>query len=261
MQYCFLAGILRAANAGIFAGLSNLSVYTVLDKKFSTYFGFTEGEVKEIAHLYDAEETYREISNWYEGYRFDGNPLYNPWSILSYFSADCEARTYWVDTADNQQITKLIAEASPDTLWELLQIQTWGPGREAVRKALCFSRIYPYTERYSADLFSFLLQTGYLTADLVEEGPCGSCICDLFVPNQEVRALFQEKIISRLLPLDRIQREELLLQLLSAMGEGNAMEVRDMLWKLLETANTEELALENAHSVLLTSLFSCLRER
>ena len=45
LSYGFLTGILRVAKEGIFSGLNNLSVDSVLDVRYSRYFGFTQDEV------------------------------------------------------------------------------------------------------------------------------------------------------------------------------------------------------------------------
>ena len=70
LTYGFLTGILRVAKESIFSGLNNLKVNSILDERYSEYFGFTAGEVQEMAQYYDAAEKYQEICDWYDGYRF-----------------------------------------------------------------------------------------------------------------------------------------------------------------------------------------------
>ena len=47
LQFAVVTGILRVVKEGIFSGLNNLSVYTVLDSDFSDYFGLVDNEVKQ----------------------------------------------------------------------------------------------------------------------------------------------------------------------------------------------------------------------
>ena len=47
LKYGILTGITRIIKEGIFSGLNNLSVYTVLDSDFSDYFGLVDNEVKQ----------------------------------------------------------------------------------------------------------------------------------------------------------------------------------------------------------------------
>lgn len=61
LSYGFLTGILRVAKESIFSGLNNLTINSILDNKYSEYFGFTPDEVKEMAAYYSAEDKYYEI--------------------------------------------------------------------------------------------------------------------------------------------------------------------------------------------------------
>ena len=52
LSFGFLTGILRVAKESIFSGLNNLTINSVLDNKYSSYFGFTSEEVREMAEYY-----------------------------------------------------------------------------------------------------------------------------------------------------------------------------------------------------------------
>ena len=43
-----ITGIIRVIKAGIFSDLNNLRVYSILDKQYSDFFGFTEKEVEKM---------------------------------------------------------------------------------------------------------------------------------------------------------------------------------------------------------------------
>lgn len=72
--------------------MNNLSINSVLDHKYSAYFGFTSDEVREMAAYYGASDKYDEICEWYDGYRFGKTEIFNPWSVVNYFSNECEPR-------------------------------------------------------------------------------------------------------------------------------------------------------------------------
>jgi hypothetical protein len=55
-------------------GLNNLKVNSILDQRYSEYFGFTANEVREMAEYYDASGQYQELCDWYDGYRFGNRP-------------------------------------------------------------------------------------------------------------------------------------------------------------------------------------------
>ncbi len=254
LKYGFLTGILRAAKTGILGGPNNLEAFSVLDPEFSTYFGFTEEEVQQIARLHGREEKYPELCAWYDGYLFGGNRIFNPWSVLSYFSNDCTPSAYWVDTSDNALLTELLKKAPDDIIAELMQMLNWEPGQEPVRKKLNISVIYPKLGSSDTDLFSFLLMTGYLKAENVENGPQHTYFCDLHIPNTEVRELFQEEIISRFVKESSLlddQKDSLQ----SAMCAGNPSAFQEALEKLLlETTSSFDLLDENAYHMLLLGL-------
>ena len=70
LAYGFLTGILRVAKESIFSGLNNLTVHSIMDEKYSEYFGFTADEVREMAEYYGVADKYEDICEWYDGYRF-----------------------------------------------------------------------------------------------------------------------------------------------------------------------------------------------
>ena len=74
-----MTGILRIAKESIFSGLNNLEVYSILRAEFSGLFGFTPEEVATLASERGAADRLPEIERWYNGYRFGGQTIYNPW--------------------------------------------------------------------------------------------------------------------------------------------------------------------------------------
>ena len=70
LEFGFLTGILRVAKESIFGGLNNLKINSILDDRYSQYFGFTKEEVKELLSYYRYKDKFDEISSWYDGYLF-----------------------------------------------------------------------------------------------------------------------------------------------------------------------------------------------
>ena len=81
-----LTGILRVAKEGIFSGLNNLMVNTVISNNFSEYFGLLENEVIEALDYYGLDYELEEVQQWYNGYLFGKTEVYNLWSIMSYIN-------------------------------------------------------------------------------------------------------------------------------------------------------------------------------
>ena len=190
-----MTGVLRVAKEGILSGLNNPAVWTVFDESFAQYFGFTEEEVEAMAKYYGAADKLPEIKAWYDGYDFGGTEIYNPWSVLQYFSHECKPDAYWLDTSSNDLITEIVRDLPHDmvkTLEALLRNETpWVPMAKDLG---------PYKDivRRKSSLFALLVSSGYLkvTSPIQKGG------CQVAIPNHEIAQVFvddiQEKINSHL---------------------------------------------------------------
>ncbi len=60
LEFAVLTGCLRISKEGIFTGLNNFSVYTVMDVQYNEYFGFTDAEVREMLGYYGFMDKYQQ---------------------------------------------------------------------------------------------------------------------------------------------------------------------------------------------------------
>ena len=74
-----ITGILRIAKANLFSDLNNVTEYTLLDQEFTKSYGFTQEEVNILLAQTSLQTNSGEIKNWYNGYTFGGEIIYNPW--------------------------------------------------------------------------------------------------------------------------------------------------------------------------------------
>ena len=114
LAFGFLTGILRVAKESIFSGMNNLKTNSILEDSYSEYFGFTTEEVKNMLCYYGKKEKFREICEWYDGYRFGNTEIFNPWSVINYISDDCFSKAFWQSTGNNEIIGEIIATATPE---------------------------------------------------------------------------------------------------------------------------------------------------
>ena len=194
LAYGFLTGILRVAKESIFSGLNNLTVHSILDDKYSKYFGFTADEVNKMAEYYDVADKYDDICEWYDGYRFGSEDIFNPWSVINYFYNDCTAKAYWQSTGDNSIIRQIVAESDSETadnLRKLLQ-------GEIVSSYVDTSVIYPEIKKNPTTIYSFLLAAGYLKTVKNDDIPDDNFICDIAIPNKEIFYVYEKEILSAL---------------------------------------------------------------
>jgi hypothetical protein len=105
-----LSGILRVAKESLFRGLNNFVSDARLElDDFCDKFGFTNAEVASLlAHNGLNGREMDDMRAWYDGYRYGGIPIYNPWSILQYaFAKQPSLNPYWVNTSGHDLLKRL----------------------------------------------------------------------------------------------------------------------------------------------------------
>ena len=197
LAFGFLTGILRVAKESIFSGLNNLMIHSVIDEKYSKYFGFTHQEVEAMAKYYDASDKLDEIEEWYDGYRFGDTEIYNPWSVINYFAYDCKPRAFWQSTGSNDVIAEVIENADED-IYERLEELMQGKSFTAL---IDTGVIYPQIKHNPSTIYSFLLVAGYLKAVNATISSNGDFMCEVSLPNKEIKSVYNKEILQK---LDRI---------------------------------------------------------
>lgn len=192
LAFGVLTGILRVSKENLFSGLNNPVVNSVLDEKYAQYFGFTAKEVNAMAAYYGKKEKMPELREWYDGYRFGNTEIYNPWSVANYFYNDCQVRSFWTNTSDNEVIHEIMRSLTPEIaekLFALLQ-------GKSVRTSLSMDVIYPRITDGMDTIFSFLLIAGYLRpVSNPVETEYGTFV-ELELPNKEIHRVYNAEILS-----------------------------------------------------------------
>jgi len=181
-----LTGIIRVIRTGIFSDLNNLKVYSILEKKYSDFFGFTEEEVKEALQSFDIEEELVNVRYWYDGYKFGNSELYNPWSIINFLDGR-ELKNYWVGTSENFLIKNILENSTSRTNEILEKLFNEEEVEEAITGTSDLSILMD-----SKEVWELLLFSGYLTVkEKIDED-----IYSLKLPNMEVKKLFKKEFIN-----------------------------------------------------------------
>lgn len=194
IAFGILTGILRVAKESIFSGLNNIRVYSVLDRKYSSYFGFTNAEVEDMARYYEKEDKLPEIKEWYDGYIFGETEIFNPWSVLNYFANDCLAMPYWVQTSENFVVYDLLNCLNTEIFQKLNELVSG----KIVTSIVETNVVYPEIKNRAENIFAFLLMTGYLKAVRTTLTPFGDRECELSIPNKELTNVYYKEIIAHL---------------------------------------------------------------
>ena len=194
LSFGFMTGILRVAKESIFSGLNNLTINSILDNKYSEYFGFTQDEVKMMSEYYGAPEKYDEILAWYDGYKFGDTEIFNPWSVINYFRNECQARAYWQSTGSNDIIGEILGEATED-IYKRLNALLQG---ESFLTYIDTGVIYPQIKNNPSSVYSFLLVAGYLKVVRSDSAFGGDFMCEVALPNKEITFVYNKEILSKL---------------------------------------------------------------
>lgn len=202
LSYGFLTGILRIAQESIFSGLNNLTVNSVMDEEYDSFFGFTESEVKAMLSYYGVSDKEEELKDWYDGYLFGSEEIYNPWSVINYISKGCLPQAYWVNTGKNEILDDVLRVATDDIterLYDLLQ-------GERVVARIDQNVVYRSLAEDPANIYSLLLVAGYLKTPKKELQADGSYLCEVSIPNREIAAVYKSEILSHFLQTGAITR-------------------------------------------------------
>ncbi|MDD7391464.1 MAG: AAA family ATPase [Fusobacteriaceae bacterium] len=191
LQMGIMTGILRVAKEGIFSGLNNLAVYTILDNKYSNFFGLTENEVKKALIDYQIDYRIDDVKEWYDGYKFGDNDIYNPWSILNFLS-NKTLESYWINTSDNFLIKKILNNTDDVLIEELTEIFNYQPLEKSIDKS---SNMIDLNNK--KEIWQLLLFSGYLTIQNKTETTADSYL--LKIVNKEVYNFFKKTFIDNYL--------------------------------------------------------------
>ena len=192
LAFGFLTGILRVAKESIFSGMNNLKTYSILDDGYSSYFGFTEKEVKDMLRYYGKDDKYNELSEWYDGYRFGNTEIFNPWSVINYISDNCFPKAFWQSTGSNEIIGEIIQAATPEITKDLYKLLCG----EKIAAYIDTGVIYPEVQNNPYSIYSFLLVAGYLKVANIYPQSDGNFMCDVAIPNKEITFVYEKEVLN-----------------------------------------------------------------
>lgn len=196
LKFAVITGCLRISKESIFTGLNHLNIISVLDKRYSEHFGFTEPEVQQAMVYYGVEERFKDMKKWYDGYTFGDTEVYNPWSVIK-FLYDLDAsirafpRPYWINTSSNEIIKDMVGRADREMRGQLETLLDGKTMNIPVHEEITYADMYDNGE----NLWNFLYFTGYLTK--AEEYFKESTIfLKVRIPNVEVKTIYQNTILN-----------------------------------------------------------------
>ncbi|WP_455637633.1 AAA family ATPase [Parabacteroides sp.] len=181
-----ITGILRVSKESIFSGLNNIDVDTILEQSMCTAFGFTQEETDRMLNDYSMGDLKDEVKQWYDGYLFGGETIYNPWSVLSFISKGGVLSPYWVNTGSDVLLRHLLADG-PSQIRKGVESLIQG---ESIRSVINDKLAFPDLLAETTNIWSFMLFSGYLKASEPEKNSDDLTEYTLQIPNREVRTVF-----------------------------------------------------------------------
>ena len=221
LEMGIMTGILRVAKENIFSGLNNLRVHTILDNRFTEYFGITESEIEKALKDFDLEFELQDVQKWYNGYLFGDIKVYNPWSIINFLN-DEKLKPYWVNTSGNELIKLYLKKLKNEIFDDFSKLLNREEIYKRINENMTFSNL---ESNYSKNIWNLFFHSGYLTlAKKIEDDG----MCYLKIPNEEILKMFSEMFIEIY-----FEDYEKFLYMSNALREGNISEFERHLKEVL----------------------------
>ena len=200
LKFAVVTGCLRIAKdtegvpwQSIFTGTNNFASYSVLEDRFSRYFGFTQPEVDKLLMASGLSDKAAIFKKWYDGYVLGGTSVYCPWDVVSYVSAllydhEAQPENYWRNTSSNSVIRDFVNHSD----WGISDKFEILMNGKIITQDISDELTYDTLHETEQNLWSILLMTGYLTkADPTEKGRKVS----LKIPNAEIAGIFEDTVV------------------------------------------------------------------
>lgn len=253
LQFAVITGCLRISKESIFTGLNHLNIISVLDKKYSEHFGFTEPEVLQMMKYYEVESRFSTMKEWYDGYMFGDSEVYNPWSVIKflydlYSDVDAFPRPYWINTSSNDIVKDLVMRADRETKGQIEELLKGETLDIQVHEEVTYEDMHSSSE----NLWNFLYLTGYLTKkkEYFKDRYVYLNVC---IPNIEVMTIYENTIINWMRGM--VEKENFQ-DLYRAMENGDADSIRDILTAQLSPTISFYDSAENFYHGFLTGILS-----
>jgi len=190
IKLVFITGVSKFSKVSLFSGLNNIQDIT-LNHNFATICGYTQNDVERVFAKHLEGQNFNKIRKWYNGYKFLGEGVYNPFDILLFIANNFMFSNYWFQTATPTFLLKLIEKNN-----------YFLPNLENIVKdeMMLNSFDVDYIE-----LETLMWQTGYLTIYDSYESIKGIKY-KLTIPNNEVRISLMSSIADF---MSKIQNSEL----------------------------------------------------
>ena len=184
-----MTGILRIAKENIFSGLNNIKVHSILNERFTEYFGVLENEVETSLKDFGLEYDLSDVQKWYNGYLFGETKVYNPWSIINFLD-EKKLGAYWVNTSENSLIKLYLQKMKKEIFDDFSKLLNEENISKIINDNVTFGNLEANFEKNFWNLF---FHSGYLT--LAEKYDAMKKVVSVKIPNKEILEMFSDMFI------------------------------------------------------------------
>ena len=184
-----MTGILRVAKENIFSGLNNVKVHSILNERFTEYFGVLENEVETALKDFGLEYDLSDVQKWYNGYLFGETKVYNPWSIINFLD-EKKLGAYWINTSENSLIKLYLQKMKKEIFDDFSKLLNEESISKIINDNVTFGNLEANFEKNFWNLF---FHSGYLT--LAEKYDAMKKVVSVKIPNKEILEMFSDMFI------------------------------------------------------------------
>jgi hypothetical protein len=250
IQCIFMTGVSKFSKVSLFSGLNNLEDLTI-DSQYAAICGYTQQELESCFADHLEGVDLDQFRLWYNGYRWMGEAVYNPFDVLLFLQKGKVYRNYWFESGSPSFLIKLFQQKR----YFLPNLEGIEVGEE-ILSSFDVDRITPET---------LLFQAGYLT---ISENldRYGEQRYVLSVPNREVRIALSNALVTGYTQLasEKFQIKD---TLRNALLVADFPALRDVIHRLFAAipyrnfTNSDLLDCEGYYASVLYAFFASLNAR
>jgi len=244
LKLVFLTGVSRFSKVSIFSGLNQLNDITV-DQNFATVCGYTQSELESVFEDRLKDFDKEKVKEWYNGYNWLGEKVYNPFDILLLFDKKI-FKPYWFETGTPTFLIKMFMK----NRYYIPELESLEVGEEILSN-LDVDNIFPE---------NLLFQAGYLT--IKDYKAVGSKnVFKLSYPNFEVRMSFNDAFLTYIVRNPPL-KDKAEINLITAIQEKNIDKIKDAIYMFLASIphdwyrNNDIASYEGFYASIVYALFN-----
>jgi hypothetical protein len=234
IRFVLITGVSKFSKVSLFSGLNQLKDIS-LDVRYGNICGYTQEELEFYFKEYLEEVNLEEVRDWYNGYNFLGEKVYNPFDILLYLDSK-KFKNYCYETGKTEFLFKMLKSRN----YQLSYLNKLYYTNEILEK---FDIEYISIE-------ALMFQTGYLTIkeiNRIEEEE----VYVLDYPNKEVRQSFNRELLYYITGEYQIDKTS---KLKMAFIKEDIEEIRNQIEIFMESMSYEILRNEYVYQAAIYGL-------